>query len=60
MAKKLDERIFKSSKGDVDAWIQRASRPDGKQYYEYVMFCIDDVMAVSHNALQLMEKLGEG
>ena len=60
MAKKLDEMGFKSSKGDFDIWMRPATKPEGDEYYEYVMLYVDDVMAASHNALQVMEDLGQG
>ena len=60
MAKKLDEIGFKSSKGDFDIWMRPAIKPDGHQYYEYIMLYVDDVMAASHNALSLMKDLGKG
>ena len=60
MAKKLDEMGFKSSKGDFDIWMRPASKPDGSKYYEYVMLCVDDIMAASHYALGLMKDIGQG
>jgi len=60
MAKKLDEMGFKSSKGDFDIWMRPAIKGNGIEYYEYVMLYVDDVMASSHNALDLMKELGRG
>ena len=60
MAKKLDELGFKSSKGDFDIWMQPASKPCGYQYYEYVMLYVDDIMTTSHNALIVMQDIGQG
>ena len=60
MAKKLDELGFKSSKGDFDIWMRPASKADGYKYYEYVMLYVDDIMAASHQALELMKDLGRG
>ena len=60
MARKLDEMGFKSSKGDFDIWMRPASKPDGYQYYEYVMLYVDDIMTASHNALELMKDIGQG
>ena len=60
MAKKLDEMGFKSSKGDFDIWMRPASKSTGEQYYEYAMLYVDDVMAASHKAMDLMKELGRG
>ena len=60
MAKKLDEMGLKSSKGDFDIWMRPAIKGNGIEYYEYVMLYVDDVMASSHNALDLMKELGRG
>ena len=60
MAKKLDEMGFKSSKGDFDIWMRPASKSTSEQYYEYVMLYVDDVMAASHKAMDLMKELGRG
>ena len=60
MAQKLDEMGFKSSKGDFDIWMRPAVKCDGSEYYEYVMLYVDDVMASSQHALELMKELGRG
>ena len=60
MAKKLDEIGFKSSKGDFNIWMRPTTKPDGHQYYEYMMLYVDDDMAASHDAINLMKDLGKG
>jgi hypothetical protein len=40
MAKKLEEMGFKSSVADPDVWLRPASRPDGEEYYEYILMYI--------------------
>ena len=60
MAKKLDESCFKSRKADFDILLRPAKKPDGKEYYEYVMLYVDDVMTASHKAHQVIEDLGNG
>ena len=60
MAKKLDEIGYKSSKGDFDIWMRPATKLDGHQYYKYMMLYVDDVMAASHDAINLMKDLGRG
>ena len=60
MAKKLDELGFKSSKANCDVWLRPAVKGSGKEYYEYVMLYVDDVMVASHQATKVMEDLGRG
>ena len=60
MANLLDELGFKSNKTDFDIWLHPVKKPDGKEYYEYVMLYVDDVMAANHKARQVMEDLGNG
>ena len=60
MAKKLDELGLKSSKANCDVWLRPAVKGSGKEYYEYVMLYVDDVMVASHQATKVMEDLGRG
>ena len=60
MARKLDDMGFKSSRGDFDIWMRPAVKPDGEEYYEYVMLYVDDVMVASCDAKRVMEDLGQG
>jgi hypothetical protein len=57
MAKKLDEIGFKSSPADPDVWLRPAVKPDGEQYYEYVMCYVDDILAISMEATAVLESL---
>jgi hypothetical protein len=57
MAKKLDEMGFKSSVTDPDAWLRPASRPDGEEYYEYILMYVDDILTVSANPMPIMEDI---
>lgn len=43
MARKLDEIGFNSSHADPDVWLRPAKKPDGKEYYEYVIMYVDDI-----------------
>ena len=57
MAEKLDEIGFKSSMGDPDVWMRPAAKPDGEEYYEYILVYVDDIISVSHKALEVMEEI---
>ena len=59
-AKRLDECGFKSSGGDPDVWLRPAIKPDGEEFYEYVMGYIDDIIAVSMNAEETLREIARG
>ena len=42
MAATLQEAHFVSSKGDPDVWMLPATKPDGSEYYEYVLVYVGD------------------
>jgi hypothetical protein len=39
---------FTSSLADPDVWYRAASKPDGFEYYEYVLAYVDDILVLSH------------
>ncbi len=39
----LHSMDFKPTLADPDVWIRPASRPDGYEYYEYVLVYVDDL-----------------
>ena len=47
MANKLDEMGFKSSVDDPDVWMRPAVKPDGEEYYKYILMYVDDILAIS-------------
>ena len=57
MAEKLDEMGFKSSMGDPDVRMRLATKPDGEEYYEYILVYVNDIISVSHKALEVMEEI---
>ena len=50
LAERLDEIGFKSSIADPDVWLRPAVKPDGQQYYEYLLVYVDDLLCISHDA----------
>ena len=42
--------------GDLYYWHQK--RPDGSEYYELLLVCVDDVLACSHDPKSIMESIG--
>ena len=47
LAERLDEIGFKSSLADPDVWMRPAAKPDGEEYYEYLLVYVDDILCVS-------------
>ena len=48
---------FKPMKADPDVWIRPAVKPDGTEYYKYIMCYIDDILSVSHDAKSILQSL---
>ena len=57
MAAYLDELGFLSSDADNDVWLRPATKKNGEEYYEYVLMYVDDILAISENAKQLLEDI---
>ena len=36
-------------KADHDVWYRPAIKPNGFEYYEYVLIFVDDILNISHN-----------
>ena len=43
----LHEIGFKPTKTDPDVWICLVVKPDGSEYYKYIVCYIDDILSVS-------------
>ena len=41
---------FKPCLADPDVWMRRATKPEGGDYWEYVLLYTDDCLAISHRA----------
>jgi hypothetical protein len=57
MAKKLDDMGFKSSVAVPDVWMRPATKVDGKEYYEYILMYVDNILAVSATPLPIMQEI---
>ena len=57
LAKRLDEIGFKSSHADPDVWLRPSTKPDGEQFYEYMMCYVDNVIAVSMDATKTLREV---
>ena len=45
-------------KADHDIWYRHAVKPNGFEYYEYVLIFVDDILNISHDTKATMETLG--
>jgi Reverse transcriptase (RNA-dependent DNA polymerase) len=54
LAKVLVDIGFESTRADADVWIRPAVRPDGFKYYEMVLVYVDDILACSHKASEVL------
>ena len=57
LAETLHDIGFKPMKADPDVWIRPAIKPDGTEYYEYIMCYVDDILSVSHDAKSILQSL---
>ena len=55
LAQTMKDLGFDPSKADPDVWMRPATKPDGFQYYEYVLIHTDDLLVVSHRADVIMK-----
>ena len=42
------------TKADPNVWICPAVKPDGSEYYEYIMCYVDDILSVSLDAKSIL------
>lgn len=57
LAETLENMGFTSSEADPDVWLRPAVKPDGETYYEYILCYVDDVLAISHKALDVLKEV---
>ena len=57
LAETFDSMGFKSSIADPYVWMRPNVKPDGEEYYEYIVCYVDDVLGVSMNAKGLMQEI---
>ena len=46
---------FTSSRGDPDLYFRAACKPDGTEYYEYLLVYVDDILCISHATDPIMK-----
>jgi len=57
LASTLYHQGYTSSLADPDVWFRTASKPDGFEYYEYILVYVDDLLVLSHEPQKTMKAL---
>ena len=47
------------SKADPDVWLKAETKPDGTEYYVYVLVYVNDVLDLHHDTETFMNRLSE-
>ena len=50
---------FKSSIADPDIGFRPATKPDGEQYYEFILVYVEDMLAISQDSVSLIRGVAE-
>jgi hypothetical protein len=59
LAETLDKMGFQSTLADPDVWIRPAAKPDGEEYYEYLLCYVDDILCVSMKAKAVIGEIAQ-
>lgn len=59
LAETLDNMGFRLIEADPDVWIRPAVKPDGEEYYEMVLYYVDDVLGISIDAEALLKEIAK-
>jgi hypothetical protein len=59
LTQNLEDMGYKSSIADPDVFIRMATKPNGDEYYEFLLTYVDDCLCVSARPEDTMGKLGE-
>jgi hypothetical protein len=57
LAETLDAMDYKPSYADPDVWIRPAVKPGGFEYYEYMLYYVDDALCISNNSEKSMKRI---
>ncbi len=48
---------FRPTLADPDMWIKPACKPDGSEYYQYILVDVDDLLVLSHAPKEIMNTI---
>ena len=57
LAEKLNDIGFIPTRADPGVWRRPAVKPDGFEYYEYILCYVDDLLAISHDAQKVLRSV---
>ena len=57
LAEKLDDIGFIPTRADPEVWQRPAVKPDGFEYYEYILCYVDDLLAISHDEEKVLKSV---
>ena len=57
LTEKLHDIGFIPTRTDPDVWHQPAVKPDGFEFYEYILCYVDDLLAISHDAQKVLKSV---
>ena len=57
LTEKLHDIGFIPTRADPDMWRRPAVKPDGFEYYEYILCYVDDLLAISHDAQKVLKSV---
>ncbi|MGH3054668.1 MAG: reverse transcriptase domain-containing protein, partial [Gaiellaceae bacterium] len=59
LAQTLRDMNYLPCLADPDVWMRRCTKPDGFEYYEYLLVYVDDILCISHQPTETMSVLGK-
>jgi Reverse transcriptase (RNA-dependent DNA polymerase) len=59
LAETLRELGYESCVADSDMWMRKATNPNGFEYYEYVLVYTDDILSISHQPIEVLNKFDQ-
>ena len=59
LAETLDSLGYKPTQSDPDVWLKKAVKPNGDEYYKYILVYVDDVLHLAHDPLEDMKRLNQ-
>ena len=56
----MDHLRFTSCRADPNVWMRAATKPDGEEYFEYVILYVDDCLVIYHKQEAILrEEIGK-